>query len=114
MRINWSRAEIILVCDLVARNGWRELRPNDENLIALSAILRNRREHPQSLRSTDFRNVNSVSRKSADIMTAHPSYPRESTKGGQLTYEVVQDFVRDPFKMHAQALALRRNPDSQF
>lgn len=83
-----------MVAEVVAAKGWRELRPNDPETLVLSARLRNLSIHSKSLRPANFRGPDSVSRKSADVMTAHSSYAGRQTKGGRLTAEVVKEFER--------------------
>jgi hypothetical protein len=39
-RVNWAWDELVLACDLVARNGWKSLAKNDLRVAALSAFLR--------------------------------------------------------------------------
>lgn len=48
-----------------------------------------------------------MSRKSADIMTAHSGYQGSVTRGGARTREVVADFGRDPERMNSEAQWVR-------
>lgn len=100
---DWTRDELILACALVYRNGWHEVRRDDERAVRLSEILRSLPFHPPEDRPNDFRNPNSVQRKTADIETCHPDYPKKQTKGGRLTREVVMAFIEQPGKMLASA-----------
>ncbi|APB00623.1 hypothetical protein NS506_06592 [Nocardia seriolae] len=104
----WSRDELILACDLVMQNGWRELRENDLRVRDLSVILQRLPIHPESLRAENFRSPNSVSRKTTDIATRHPDYVGKPTRGGILDREVLNDFLVDPVRMHERAEQLRR------
>lgn len=104
----WSRDELILACDLVMQNGWRELRENDPRVRDLSGILQRLPIHPESLRSENFRSPNSVSRKTTDIATRHPGYIGKATRGGALDLEVLNDFLANPDEMHERAERLRR------
>lgn len=104
---DWDRQEIILACDLVVGNGWRELRMNDPQVRDLSDLLRRMTIHPPTERGEDFRSPGSVSRKTTDLMTAHPDYGGARTRGSRLDREVVAAFIRDPDGMKAEAEALR-------
>lgn len=106
MQINWSREELILACDLVRQNDWWELRPTDSRVAELSRRLQVPFAHPTAGRPASFRNVNSVSRKTADLMTQLPHYEGKSTKGGRLDLVVLEEFLADPVAMAATADAL--------
>jgi len=105
--VDWSYEEIVLVCDVVVRNGWRGLnRRTDERVHELSRLLR-RASPAAAAADPRFRNPNGVGRKSYDIETAHPDYPGGQTKGGKTTQAVVQAFIADPDAMHELAEAIR-------
>ncbi|MER7167881.1 HNH endonuclease [Micromonospora sp. NPDC000207] len=104
---DWNRDELILACDLVYTNSWRELRAEYAEVIELSALLRRHWAHPSAERMETFRNPNSVGRKTTDIATAHPDYRGAPTRGGRLDREVLAEFLADPEEMHRQAGALR-------
>lgn len=104
----WDRQEVILACDLVVDNGWRELRTNNPKVQALSELLRTLSIHPAESRGENFRSPDSVSRKTTDLMTAHPDYPRARTRGSRTDREVVQEFIYDPAAMKAEAAAIRQ------
>jgi 5-methylcytosine-specific restriction protein A len=104
---NWTRDEIILVASAVEANGWHEMRTGDAEVVELSRQLRGLDVHPPESRPENFRSPDSVSRKTADIMTAHSSYSGAPTKGGALTREVVRDFERDADLMDGEAKLLR-------
>jgi 5-methylcytosine-specific restriction enzyme A len=103
----WTRDEIILACDLVARNGWRELDAEDPRIAELSELLQLLGAYPEEERATTYRNKNGAARKTADIATHHPNYHGKPTKGGQLDREVLHDFLERPAEM-AQAAHLLR------
>ena len=102
-RINWERDELILACDLVAQNNWRQLRATDLRVAELSALLQLPWLHPVTGRPSNFRSVDSVQRKTADLATHHPDYLGARTKGGSLDEVVLHDFINDPETMHAVA-----------
>ncbi|MFF3496659.1 HNH endonuclease [Streptomyces sp. NPDC002795] len=107
-RTPWSQDELLLACALVAQNGWHELRQTDERVHELSGLLRSlptRRDAAAS--DPRFRSVNSVSRKTTDIATAHPDYRGTRTRGGQPTQAVVNDFLERPAEMADLAEAIR-------
>ncbi|MBF6144211.1 HNH endonuclease [Nocardia nova] len=104
---DWVRDEIILACDLVVRNGLRQLEDTDARVVELSGILQLLPIHPHDLRSDTFRNPNGVARKTADIASQRPGYPGRPTNGGLTDRIVLQDFLEDPDRMHAIARSLR-------
>lgn len=103
----WTRDEVVLACDLVARNGWRYLTAEDPQVVELSGLLRRLRVHPVSEQGPDFRNPNGVARKTADIATQHPDYRGKPTHGGRHDASVLEDFLREPETMAALAQAIR-------
>jgi 5-methylcytosine-specific restriction protein A len=106
---DWQWEEIVLVCDLVAQNGWRQLVEGGPQVADLSAMLRNMSIHPSDVRGDKFRNENGVVRKSADIATVHPGYSGRATNGGQTTKGVVDRFLAEPDVMHAVADSIRNS-----
>jgi 5-methylcytosine-specific restriction protein A len=107
---NWTEDELILAGALVVRNGWRERRTEDPEVIELSALLRSLPLHDQSVRTDPkFRSPGSVSRKTGDFMTNHPAYHGAATKGGGPTKAVIQAFVQDEAYMLSVARTLEEN-----
>ncbi|MEV6768004.1 HNH endonuclease [Nocardia sp. NPDC051030] len=104
----WTRDELILACDLVVQNHWKELRQHDSRVAELSELLRSLPIHPPIARPETFRNPNSVSRKTTDIATHHPDYRGKPTRGGALDELVLNDFRAFPEEMHATAEAIRQ------
>lgn len=100
---DWTRDELVLTCALVYRNGWREVKKTDQRAVELSELLQLLPIHPKETRGPDFRNLNSVQRKTADLATAHPDYPGRTTKGGRLAKQVVDDFIARPHEMLSAA-----------
>lgn len=104
---DWEWDEIVLACDLVARNGWRWLPAEDPQVIALSELLRKISVHPEAVRGEKFRNPNGVGRKTADLATNRPGYPGKPTNGGRRDKQVIERFLREPDIMHAMAESIR-------
>lgn len=106
-QINWTREEILLACDLVRENDWWELRPTDTRVVELSRLLQVPFAHPVRGRPANFRNPNSVSRKTADLMTRLPHYEGRATKGGRLDGLVLDEFLANPVALAEEARDLR-------
>lgn len=104
---DWTRDEVILACDLVARNGWRALSATDDRVVELSAFLRSLDLHPAEVRGETFRNPNGVGRKTADIATLHDDYRGRKTRGGPHDGKVLAEFIANPARMSAEAAAIR-------
>ncbi|GAA1452535.1 HNH endonuclease [Nocardiopsis tropica] len=104
---NWAWDELVLACDLVARNAWKGMDANKPEVINLSNLLQRLPLHPESERAPTFRNPNGVGRKTHDIATAHPDHTGARTNGGQLDREVLQAFLEEPERMHAAARSIR-------
>jgi 5-methylcytosine-specific restriction protein A len=104
---NWTREEIILVCALVAENGWRPIAQEDQRAIELSRLLQTVAIHPPEGRRADFRNPASIEMKSSNLVSCHPDYRGRPTNINRLDREVLNDFLRDPARMHEQARAIR-------
>jgi 5-methylcytosine-specific restriction protein A len=104
---DWAWEEIVLACDLVVQNGWKQLTEDNPKIAELSGLLQKMDIHPPEVRGGKFRNVNGVVRKTADIATARPDYQGGRTKGGHRTEAVVAEFVARPDVMHAAAASLR-------
>jgi len=104
--IDWTRDELILACDLLRGNGWRELRQSDERVIALSQVLRRPWLHPLEGRPVNFRSPGSVARKTSNLATHVPGYQGAKTKGGRLDLVVLEDFLADPDTMALIAAAI--------
>ncbi|WP_405600359.1 HNH endonuclease [Streptomyces sp. NBC_01410] len=103
----WTRDEIILACDVVARNAWNGLDAEDPRIAELSDFLQLLAAYPDEERASTYRNRNGAARKTFDIATHHPDYEKKQTKGGQLDRDVLRDFLDRPTEM-AQAAALLR------
>jgi 5-methylcytosine-specific restriction protein A len=109
---DWTEDEIILACDLVARNGWKELRASRPEIIELSELLQRLSRHPRELRGPRFRNPNGVARKTSDIYTQHPDTTGTPTKGNRLDRMVLERFLADPTGMANRAAAIREAIDA--
>lgn len=106
-QLSWLEAELILACDLVARNGWKSIRATDPRAAELSDLLRSLPLHPVELRQHNFRNPNSVQHKTYDIETQVPGYSGKPKRGGRLDREVLRAFLDRPDEMRAEAEAIR-------
>jgi 5-methylcytosine-specific restriction protein A len=103
----WTYDELVLACDLVALNEWRELPVEDPRVVDLSDLLQRLTDHPLSVRGPRFRSLDSVRRKMADISTRHPHSRRQPTNGGKLDVLVMHEFIERPEEMHAHAELIR-------
>lgn len=101
--------EIVLACDLVARNGWRQLPAENPQVIELSELLRRMTLHPEITRSANFRNPDGVAWKTLNIASCHPDYRGSRTNGNSLDEKVLSKFLSEPDVMHALAEATRNS-----
>jgi 5-methylcytosine-specific restriction protein A len=108
MSIPWSEDEIILACELVMDNDWRDLPSTDHKVVELSDLLIRSPLHPIADRDPKFRNPAGVHRKTVDLMTAHPSYPGKPTKGNRLDRVVIDQFEQRPEEMRQLAREIRK------
>ncbi|MFJ1510301.1 HNH endonuclease [Cellulosimicrobium funkei] len=106
-RIDWSRPELILACDLVFVNDGRGLRATDPRVRELSDLLRGPWFHDIAGRDGNFRSPSSVQRKTFDIATHLPTYEGKPTKGGRLDEEVIAEFLAAPEALHNLAASIR-------
>lgn len=104
---DWHWDELLLACALVVENDWHDLREPDLAVQDLSDLLQVLPLHPIEGRGERFRSPGSVSRKTSDLATAHPSYQGRPTRGGRLDKEVVSAFCSRPREMLAAADAIR-------
>ncbi|MEV6704313.1 HNH endonuclease [Micromonospora wenchangensis] len=96
---DWTRDEIVLACDLVLANGWRQLDANDERVRALSDLLQSPAIH-RGRRNPDFRNPAGVALKTYNIVA-------DSSNGNRLDKLVRQEFQDHPTEMQALAGRIR-------
>jgi 5-methylcytosine-specific restriction protein A len=108
-RLDWEREELVLAGDLVIRNGWRQLVPTDPRVSELSELLRRLPLHPVQDRSPQFRNVNSVVRKTADIATNRPGHDGKPTRGGAPTKRIITELLTQPDYIHQLAESIRES-----
>jgi len=97
---DWTRDEIILACDLVRANGWRELRADRREVIELSVLLRRYWVAQGEELGDTFRNANGVGRKTTDIAAQHPDYVGKPTRGNKLDRVILDEFRDQPNEMH--------------
>jgi 5-methylcytosine-specific restriction protein A len=104
---DWEWDEIVLACDLVADNGWRQLPAENLKVVELSDLLQRMTLHPKDARLPNFRNANGVARKTADIATWHPDYTGARTNGNALDRKVLAQFIEQRDVMHNLAESIR-------
>ncbi|MEV7198904.1 HNH endonuclease [Streptomyces griseoluteus] len=103
----WTRDELILACDVVAKNGWRGLSSSDPRIAELSDLLQLLAAYPPEQRAAEYRNRNGAALKTLNIASFHPDYQGSPTNGGQLDREVLHDFLDRPTEMARAAELLR-------
>ena len=106
-RLDWEWEEIVLACDLVAQNGWRQLDENDSRVQELSRVLQRMSIHPLDARLPNFRNFAGVAQKTRNIATVHPHYVGRPSNGNKLDKKVLYEVLNDPQLMHDYAQRLR-------
>ncbi|GGF13090.1 HNH endonuclease [Williamsia phyllosphaerae] len=111
-RLDWTRDEVVLACDLLMQNDWKALYKNDPRVIELSATLQKLPFYPPEVRGDKFRNANGVARKTDNIASHHPSHTGPPSNGGKYDGPVLADFLADPERMHTIALKLRETLES--
>jgi hypothetical protein len=107
-RIDWEWEEIVLACDLVAQNSWRQLDASDPRVRELSGMLQRMSMHPPEDRLPSFRNAAGVARKTYNIATVHPDYAGPPSNGNKLDKKVLDEFLDDREQMHRYAQSLRQ------
>lgn len=110
--LDWVEDELILACDLVAQNDWKQLPATDQRVLELSQFLQTLPLHPVEQRMDHFRNPNSVARKTADIATNRPGYAGVATRGGELTRQMIMKFLEEPELMRQVAARVREGASS--
>jgi hypothetical protein len=103
----WAWTELVLACDLTARNNWHEIDDKDRRVVELSALLQQLSIHPAAARGDNFRSPGSVRLKMANLADCHPDSRRSSSNGSALDQEVVDAFIDRPEQMQARALEIR-------
>ena len=107
-RLVWQWEEIVLACDLVYQNGWRQLDEGDPRVRELSGILQRMSIYPIEIRLPSFRNFAGVARKTWNIATEHPDYVGSPSNGNKLDKKVLDEFRADPERMKNIASRLRQ------
>jgi 5-methylcytosine-specific restriction protein A len=107
-RLDWQWEEIVLACDLVYQNGWRQLDEGDRRVRELSGILQRISIHPLDVRLPNFRNFAGVAQKTRNIATVHPDYVGRPSNGNMLDKKVLDEFLDDPERMRSVAVSLRQ------
>ena len=107
-RVDWQWEEIVLACDLVYQNGWRQLDESDLRVRELSGILQRMSIHPLDVRLPNFRNFAGVAQKTRNIATVHPDYVGSPSNGNKLDKKVLDEFLDDPERMRNVSARLRQ------
>jgi 5-methylcytosine-specific restriction enzyme A len=107
-RLDWQWEEIVLACDLVYQNRWRQLDEGDGRVRELSGILQRMSIHPLDARLPNFRNSAGVAQKTRNIATVHPDYVGSPSNGNKLDKKVLDEFLDDPERMQSVAARLRQ------
>lgn len=103
----WTEDELVLAGALVVRNGWRELRTGDREVLELSDLLRALPLHdPQARSLPEFRSPDSVSRKTTDFATNYGPYQGKSTRCGEPTRRMIDAFTEREAEMLQAADAI--------
>lgn len=105
-RVRWTQDEIILVCDMLRKAGWRNFSSTEPEVIELSALLRKHRGITDPL--SKIRNPNSVKLKAWDLYSFHPAYDGAAHKGSRLDARILGDFLSDPDVSVAMAAEIRQ------
>jgi len=106
-RLDWEREELVLAGDLVVRNAWQQLGLTDPRVSELSELLRRLPLHAVQDQSPQFRNFNSIVRKTADIATNRPGHGGKPTRGGGPTRRIVTELLTRPDYIHQLAESIR-------
>ncbi|MBM7169059.1 HNH endonuclease [Streptomyces sp. G44] len=103
----WTEDELVLAGALAVRNGWHELRTGDSEVQELSELLRSLPLHPAEAQALPgFRSPDSVSRKTTDFASNHPSYSGKGTRCGEPTRLMIRAFIDREQEMLAAADAI--------
>ncbi|WP_018544889.1 HNH endonuclease [Streptomyces sp. LaPpAH-108] len=103
----WTEDELLLAGALVVKNGWRELRTGNPEVLELSELLRSLPLHPsEALELPGFRSPDSVSRKTTDFATNHHLYTGKPTRCGKPTLLMIEAFTSREADMLQAAQAL--------
>ncbi|MEV3911805.1 HNH endonuclease [Streptomyces canus] len=103
----WTEDELVLAGALVVKNGWRELRTNNQEVQDLSELIRSLPIHsPEQRALPGFRSPDSVSRKTTDFMSNHRLYSGKATRCGKPTLLMIDAFSTREAEMLQAAEAL--------
>lgn len=94
---NWERDEIELVLAFGHKMHWPPtLSEDNPEVIRLSKLLRGHRNIADDDTSNKTRNPAGVVRKYADLYSQIPGKTLSTTKGGQLTKQIMKEYLEDP------------------
>jgi 5-methylcytosine-specific restriction protein A len=109
-QLNWQRDELLLACDLLAQNDWRQPGTGDPRIVELSSLLRRLPTYSHADRPENFRSPGSVRRKLGNLVTADDDYPDDKgrTRGAWLDAVVRREYLADRVRMEQEAQAIRQ------
>ena len=99
----WTWDEQLLAFDLYLKTGYQDA--TNDDVQALSSLLRSASIHPDHSRNPSFRSPSSVARKLSDIQTHHPAYEGKRTSGSKLDQRIWVDFGENPDHALVSSLA---------
>ena len=99
----WTWDEQLLAFDLYLKAGYQDA--SDDDVQALSSLLRSASIHPGHSRNPSFRSPSSVARKLSDIQTHHPTYDGKRTSGSKLDKRVWAEFGDNPDRARVSSIA---------
>ncbi|RFU40626.1 HNH endonuclease [Actinomadura logoneensis] len=102
----WDHDELVLLCAVLAGNGWQPMAPDAERVQELSEFLRRLPLHRHGHRGPDFRTPDEVARKMAELAESH--LPENSDRDEQ----ILRAFRESPTRMNSAAEALRKGVES--
>jgi hypothetical protein len=105
-RVRWTQDEILLVCDMLHKAGWRNFSSTEPEIEGLSKLLRLHRGITDPL--SRVRNPNSVKLKAWDLYSFHPDYTGAHHVGSRLDARILGDYLMDPESGAAMATEIRQ------
>lgn len=105
-RVRWTQDEILLVCDMLHKAGWRNFSSTEPEVEELSELLRSHRGVTDPM--SRVRNPNSVKLKAWDVYSFHPEYRGSPHVGSKLDARILGDYLMDPELGAAMAEEIRQ------
>lgn len=101
---DWVWDELILCCDLLARNNWVPLDTSRKEVAELSQFMKSLPLHPTG---PVERTVNSIRFKMSNLKSHHPEFNQKPTNSSRLDRRIVERFIEAPDEMREEAAAIR-------